>query len=31
MNGKPEIDMFIWVNKEQASQLIQDSLKGLFE
>lgn len=31
MNGKPEIDMFIWANRQQAFQIIQDSLKVLFE
>jgi 8-oxo-dGTP pyrophosphatase MutT (NUDIX family) len=30
MNGKPEIDMFIWVNKKQAERLVFNTLKILF-
>lgn len=30
MNGKPEIDMFIWVNRTQAEKLVFNSLKILF-
>lgn len=31
MEGKPELDMFIWANKLQANRLVFKSLKPLFE
>jgi len=30
MNGLPEIDMFMWANKQQAQKLVFSSLKALF-
>lgn len=30
MNGKPEIDMFMWANRKQAESLVFNSLKILF-
>lgn len=30
MDGKPEIDMFIWANKKQAEKIVFNSLKLLF-
>lgn len=30
MNGLPEIDMFMWANKQQAQKLVFSSLKPLF-
>lgn len=30
MNGKPEIDMFMWASREQASQLVHESIRTLF-
>lgn len=30
MNGKPEMDMFIWVNRQHAERIVFNSLKLLF-
>lgn len=30
MNGKPELDMFMWTNRKQAESLVFNSLKILF-